>query len=359
MSGNRRLDLPDVQGLPDGPLHQGHVEIQTVPAVLSSVQRSLLSELELKAEWRRCPLMISSVNVSPRLSAPMHSFDRRWGGVRTGVSDAVVLLPEGVDCFDPERLASQVAATLRADLTMVRVVSTQPLSAPPHMQRRHVSTHHGRRGKIWAEYRDIRQVLRLETSFQAFLAKLGRGTRRNVETCRHNASRLGMNFRCVLGGLAVDTTALAELAQHNMPNPTQPRKLAGVFSVISRQSLPFHAGLTGADGRLISVAGGFIDGSLACLLYQCNHRADRDLGPSLIMRSILIEQLISDGVRELAFVGGCSGVLVHACDRVRAADMLVVQTSLKGVAKHWLAQTFDQRGRVARLSDSIRDPVIA
>ncbi len=80
-------------------------------------------------------------------------------------------------------------------------------------------------------------------------------------------------------------------------------------------------------------------------------RADHDLSPSLMTRSMLIQHLISQGVREIAFVGGCSGVLVHSCDRVRAADMLVVRTSASGIVKHWLARKIDPKGRVARLSD--------
>ena len=72
-----------------------------------------------------------------------------------------------------------------------------------------------------------------------------------------------------------------------MPRPTPPRQMAGVHSLIARQNLPFHASLTSADGRLVSAAGGFIDGQLACLLYQCNHGSNRDLGPSLTMRSML------------------------------------------------------------------------
>jgi len=354
LSANLKFDVLGLHNSSDAPILQSHMPTATIRAGLSSPQKSLLCELELKAEWQGSALEFARVKVAPGLNAALYWFDRRLGRVRTGVSDAVVVLPHGVDCFDAEALATQIAATIRADLATVRVVGAISLSARPHVQLQHVSADHGYRSKILTEYRDIRQVLSLETTVEAFLTKLGRSTRRNVDNCRQHAVRLGMRFRYVLGGQAVDATALSAIAQQNMPKPTQPHKLAGVNSLIARQSLPFHASLTRDDGQLVSVAGGFIDGPLACLLYQCNRRADRDLGPSLMMRLLLIERLISDRIREIAFVGGCSGVLVHSCDRVRAADMLVVQTSLNGLAKHWLAQTFDPRGRVARLSERMR-----
>ena len=144
----------------------------------------------------------------------MHSFDRRFGRVRTGVSDAVVLLPDGVDCFDAEALAAQVASTIQADLTTVRVVGAGSLSAATHAQLRHLSTDRGYRFRVLVECRDMRQVLRLETTFDEFLVKLGRSTRRNVETCQKRAARLGMKFRCVLGGgQPSDATELSEVAQ--------------------------------------------------------------------------------------------------------------------------------------------------
>jgi hypothetical protein len=317
---------------------------------ISSLQRSLLCELELKSEWYASPLARSLVELAPGLNATMHVFERGLGGVSTGVSDAVVLLPERVDRFDAASLAGQVASVVRADLIMVRVVGTVPLSASPQAKLRFALSDDGCRCKVVGEYRDVRQVLGLEATYAEFLASLGRSRRRNIENCRKDADRLGLRFHYVPGGEVADAAELSELARHNMPTPTRLRSLAGAQSLIARQRLPFHTRLTRDDGRLVSAAGGFIDGRFACLLYQYNHRADRDLSPSLMMRSMLIERLISQRVREIAFVGGCSGVLVHSCDRVRAADMLVVRTSAGGLVKHWLARKLDPKGRVARLS---------
>ncbi len=295
---------------PDTLIIQSRAQARSTATNLSSLQRSLLCELELKAEWRGRSLDVSALNAVPGVTATIHSFERRLGGVQTGIRDAIVLLPDGAGCFDAEALAARAAATLQADLATVRIVGTGSLPAHRDAQFRRIQTEQGCLLEVFSDYYDISQVLRLEATFEAFLTKLGRGTRRNVEACLSHAARLGMRFRFVPGDQPADAAALSELARHNMPRPVPPRQMAGARSLIARQCLPFHASLAREDGRLVSAAGGFIDGPLACLLYQCNHGADRDLGPSLIMRSMLTEQLIALRVREIAFVGGCSGVIV-------------------------------------------------
>jgi hypothetical protein len=70
-----------------------------------------------------------------------------------------------------------------------------------------------------------------------------------------------------------------------------------------------------------------------------------------MLRSFLIEELIERGVRHLAFVGGCAGVLLHQCEVVITAELLLVRKTLFAGIKHFVAASLsDETSRVKRLS---------
>jgi hypothetical protein len=117
------------------------------------------------------------------------------------------------------------------------------------------------------------------------------------------------------------------------------------------QPRPFQAHLGQLVGHPLSVTGGFIEGDLALMTYQLNDRIFRSLSPSLMLRSFLVQALIERGVRYLAFVGGCAGLLYHQCTAAPAAEVLIVRRTFIARAKY-LACTMiaDPKSRITRLA---------
>ena len=150
-------------------------------------------------------------------------------------------------------------------------------------------------------------------------------------------------------GTGVDKRELAELCQQNMPTPVSMRRISNALKLIGAQPNPYRAQVRDADGRLISVAGGFIHGDLALMLYQVNHQAQRALSPSLMLRSFIIEQLIANAVRKVGFVGSCAGLLLHACERVPAVEILIAHQSPISRLKLFACRAAQPHSRIAQL----------
>jgi len=141
------------------------------------------------------------------------------------------------------------------------------------------------------------------------------------------------------------------MAKRNMPLPTRPRRLSKTIRFVARRPRQFHASLCQSGGKPISIAAGFVEDDLALMIYQVNDRAYRALNPSLMLRTFLVEHLIELGIRHLAFVGGCAGVLLHQCTIVPMEELLLVCKTITGRIKYLSGATLaDPTNRIARLT---------
>lgn len=310
----------------------------------SASQRSLLAEVETQALWHGSPVARASLDLAGRRAGTIYSYERRVLGTGIGIRDGVVLLHHGTEGLSVPALADRVRDAAPAYLATFRIVG--PASIGPIAGR---GAADDGRTMAMAVPRDIQEVLPIGSSFAEFLQTLGRSTRRNVRDCRRMAGEAGIGFGWSTDGPTARADELKHVCRYNMPTPSNGRRVGSVLRFISEQPRRFHAELRDADGRLINLGGGFIEGALALMLYQYNHRAYRSLNPSLMLRSYIIERLHEQAVRNLAFVGRCSGLLTHVCERVPAAEMLIARKSSYARLAMLACRIAEPKSRIARV----------
>jgi hypothetical protein len=281
-----------------------------------------------------------TIRLSPRsdYGGTMHLFERRFRGWKTGIYDGMLILepshllsdfctqPKGL----PEMLGERSVLTLRVFGSSIG----NNLPTPDGLLDRETSA-------------TVREVLTLAPEYREFLRQLGKHTRRNIQQCRKWASAKAIRVQRE----PLNSAEVLALAIRNMPTPKHPERILQNIRFTEKQAHPFQLSLIADIGVPFSTAGGFIEGNCAFLIYQANDHRYRQLNPSLMLRSFLIEELIERGVRHLAFVGGCAGVLLHQCEVVKTAELLLVRKTLFSGIKHFAATSLsDETSRVKRLS---------
>jgi len=312
-------------------------------------QRSLLAEVEAQAAWYAAPL---AVNVVPPISGQWFSYERRWRGLRTGLRDGVVLLDRPADADALRQAAAALVQAHRGDMSTFRVALDGAFNGPTGRTTTYLS-----RAVVTISPSLVREVLSLPEDPAGFAAALGRGSRRNIERCRRRTDQRGMRYRWSRETDNPDLAELEELCRNNMPTGLSLARVASMMAFTRGRCQPFLAELRDHDGALVSMAGGFVEGDVALMMFQINHRRYRDIGPSLAIRAFIAEKLIPAGVRHLAFVGKCAGILRHSCARVPMIEMLVVRRSPAARIKQLACVLVEPRSRIGRLSlDRVGDP---
>lgn len=311
---------------PDIPVE---VEPQGEEAPLTYSQRSVLMGLAMQASRHRRPLQRSAVFVGRQRAGIAYAYERRLLGCRTGIYDAVVLLgpAPAMGAIEPI-MATLDALAPAADVTTLRIIGGDFPAAPPQQP-----PHAEARPNPGVRSYELREVLPLGGTYDDFLRKLGKHTRRNINLCRRKATANGMIFRCRPSPLELADAAFFRLARNNMPVPLKPRRLRGLSAFVATRPRQFHAAIAFAAGGCVSLASGFIESDMAFMVYQINDREHSPLYPSLLMRSLLAEWLIDHGVRHLAFLGGCVGLLAGQCLVARAQELVLVRQSFAGRVK--------------------------
>lgn len=307
--------------------------------------RSLIAEIEVKAHYEHAPLQMTALRLDGAVVAHACSFERRLLGLATGIHDGAIVLSA---MWEPQLmpwLCHRLQDFAAFDLATFRIAGPGMAHAAPNPM---IIRNRGMTAIMSA--RKMQEVMPLDEGFSLFLERLGRGTRRNVSRSLQQAAEENIEFRFTSGAAASAESTLPQLAVKNMPFRQSFGKIASVERFIAAQSRPYRASLTHRDGRLISLAGGFIEGDLALMAYQLNHRADRDTSPSLMLRSFLVQRLTSEGVRSLAFIGSCAGLLLHYCEPVPAAELLIIGNTRSARLRHRASILAQPRSRVAQLS---------
>lgn len=174
---------------------------------------------------------------------------------------------------------------------------------------------------------ETHEILPLADSFKSFIDSLGKRTRTHIRSSLRQFDRSGLSHSVIVGERTVASEELLSLAERNMPKPVPRRFLAECLNDVNAQAAPFRSELRGADGTLISVVLGYLDGGYAMLVCQLNPRdAPRtgQAGCSLLHRALLIRDLIERGIRTVIMVNGCSGMLRSYCYPVLAETVLIM-----------------------------------
>lgn len=302
---------------------------------LSPTLLSVLAEVKLQADRYRSPIEIVKLDARVGSNCWLYSFERRLLGLGTGVHDGVLIFrgshfsnvgPRALD----EILGKRCVAALRV------FSDTSNADFTPWKQFAHCLS-----------ISNVREALPLASSYGEFLRALGKHTRRNIQQCRKWAAGEGIRVE----RRHLNSEEVSKLALQNMPTPKQPARILQTMRHALQQARPFELSLSMNGDELFSTAGGYIDGDCAFLIYQANDRRYRSLNPSLMLRAFLIEELIDRGVRHLAFVGGCAGVLMHQCDIVPTGELLLVRNTMLAGLKHWTASALtNETNRIVRLA---------
>jgi hypothetical protein len=174
---------------------------------------------------------------------------------------------------------------------------------------------------------ETREILPLADQFTSFVSALGRRTRTHIRSSLRQFERSGLRHSVIFGERTVASEDLVSLAARNIPKPVPRRFLAECLTDINAQAMPFRSELREADGTLISVVLGYVEGAYAMLVCQLNPRDAPRIGQagcSLLHRALLIRDLIGRGTRTVIMVNGCSGMLRSYCRPVMAETVLTI-----------------------------------
>lgn len=304
--------------------------------------------MELQAHRFDSRLQTTLIGSSNEPDGIVHAYERRVRGWRTGIYDGALLLSPSASTGQTHSQLDALASTWPdVDAITLRILDTGgPTELADRSQENRLSLE-----QATQQYK-FREVMPLADAYESFLRRLGKHTRRNIVHVQNQARRDAINFYFTTKALSVDSSILSALAKLNMPFATNPRRLLNTIQFLATKPRPFQAYLSrSADDCPFSVTGGFIDGDLALMTYQINLRRSRNLSPSLMLRSFLVQALIERGVRSLAFVGGCSGLLLHQCEVVPGAEILLVRRRLIARVKHRVCTMIaEPMSRIARLA---------
>jgi hypothetical protein len=151
--------------------------------------------------------------------------------------------------------------------------------------------------------------LELPGNYGEFLARVGPCTRNNLRRYRRRSEAAGNEFSPDLE--FIEFCAAARGLFPNASFATSNRELERALDMISAMPMPSRLliGLRQANGKWISLAGGWYDGERAILNMQLNDRRMGRDSLSLVLRSYLIEMLVKRGFREIIFWAGTSAPL--------------------------------------------------
>jgi hypothetical protein len=290
----------------------------------AGAERAALSRLRIAAN------LSGGTQVREIKSGSQSGFTGWWFGLRlwrwgTKVADAVLSIRDngGGVTNAIEQFMHQ------ADIDVARFAIVRSQKEPSAISREARSRH-----GVWyfqgqQEHRDL---LPLGPSIDAFLGRLGRRTRRNVRQSIRSADELGLNFTFEERGTPLEIDPeIAGLAKRNRPFPVAVGNIAIFEQMLSHRPSTFESRVTDADGALISLCRGFIQGKTAYLVYQMNDPAIPGISLAAFHDFKLIDELIARGATELIFVMG-SHQFRRACQISSKDELITIRPSPRGLA---------------------------
>jgi hypothetical protein len=153
--------------------------------------------------------------------------------------------------------------------------------------------------------------LELPKTYDAFLKQTGLSTRRNLRRYRRRSEAIGNEFSAKLdfAGFCTAARTLFANASYKKSKDELERALEMISAMPKCSQL--MVGIRRANGEWVALAGGWHESHRVVLNVQLNDcRCGRE-SISIVLRSYLIEMLISQGFQEIVFWAGTSGPFRH------------------------------------------------
>ncbi len=155
---------------------------------------------------------------------------------------------------------------------------------------------------------DVWNLLRLDSSYEQFLQKLGPQTRRNMRYYRRKGEQEGWVFKKEIGYEEVSAAIKLIFPLQGSARKDQSR-LTRSRELLATVPGSFFSALCGLDDEWISLIGGWVKGRTMFILVQLNNGLHAKASVSAVLRSYVIEHAIASGICEIVFIDGCEGLL--------------------------------------------------
>jgi hypothetical protein len=190
----------------------------------------------------------------------------------------------------------------------------------------------------WARRRrPVLKALPLGETYEATLASLGKSTRFNLRYYRKRLlEKMPLEFVADARGLLTDS-ALQALNLGSL-NPLARDLFRLQYKSASTLPGGYVVGLRGADGRWLSMVGGWRQGNVTVLYWQMNAAGFEKDSLGTVMRSYLLEHEVENGAQTLIVYGGTQHSMGNSFVREDVTDLVVRQTSIGAAMLRMLAR---------------------
>jgi len=153
-------------------------------------------------------------------------------------------------------------------------------------------------------------VLNLSATYELFLERLGKQTRRNFRYYRRRSEAAGQKYveEMTLEGFRASAFQMLE---KNVVGGDR-SGLDRALGMLAHAKLPVLVGIRRPDGEYVSILGGWYEGNRAVVFCQMNNEKDYpNSSLSIVLRGYFIESLIQRGYLDLVFWAGIGKPLLR------------------------------------------------
>jgi hypothetical protein len=239
-----------------------------------------------------------------------------WEGLRTVIAPPAMRSPLIAR-------AVQTLGRLGAHVMLTTYRYTSPAEKPASMMLQ-------QRDVLWTEYTRTmtKHRLVLEKTYEETLAKFGKRTRINL---RYYRKRLLAKMDCEFLADARTMVSEAELVHMNTVslNPVPEDECRRRYHATRDLSGGFLIGLRTPDGQLLSILGGWRQGTTTVMHHQMNVAGFEKDSLCTVMRAFFLESEIARGTRTVIFYHGTNHTMSRAFDVDYLHDLVVCRKSIR------------------------------
>jgi hypothetical protein len=193
-------------------------------------------------------------------------------------------------------------------------------------------------GTLWAERnREVtKQRLLLGGTYEETLAKFGKQTRTNL---RYYRKRLLAQMDCEFIADALPVLSGDDLIRLNSSslNPLPVNECRRRYQAVRELNGGYLIALRGPQQRLLSVIGGWRQGTTTVMHHQMNAAGYEKSSLGTVMRSYFLESEVARGTRTIIFYHGTNHTISHAFEGECTRDLVVRRKTLHAAALKQLA----------------------
>lgn len=231
----------------------------------------------------------------------------------------------------PAKLRRQVSAAVCRYLmdrgAQIVLLNLEP-GSPDFCQRCFEGAMAGSTKRWWGtQRREVGGTITLHKTFDETLARMGKHTRRNMRYYRRKAEA---ELSCSFIPDVRSRVTMAQLLELNYASthPVPYSILERRYQTTKSMDGFFCVGLSGRDGKWISLLGGRRHCDVAEVDWQMNRGGLAKHSVGTVIRSYLIEHEIAIGMQKLFFEGGTPHSMRHSFLSEEAMDIVVMNRSL-------------------------------